>query len=99
MTLLSINFAETRARRYSETKSEAYHSLTAKELNRSEQRVIDAVGDDAMTRKQIAAKSGLELSAVCGRCNSLIAKGELIVRGTTRDEATGKRQELLGRPV
>lgn len=51
------------------------------------------------TRKQLVDAVGMELSAVCGRVNSLLAKKALCVRGFFVDPKTRKRQELVGLPV
>lgn len=55
--------------------------------------------DTTYTRKQLVDAVGMELSAVCGRVNSLLAKRALCVRGFRIDPKTCKRQELIGLPV
>jgi len=87
---------------HSETKSESFHSLDIREyLQPSETRIIALFyqSDITLTRKQIASLTCLELSAVCGRCNSLITNKRLVARGERKDPITGKNQELLGLPV
>ena len=87
---------------HSVTKSESFHSLPVREyLQPSETRIIALFHSHKLTlsRKQIAALTGLELSAVCGRVNSLITNKRLVARGERKDPITGKFQELLGLPV
>ena len=89
---------------YSETKSESFHSLAVRDyLQPAEKRVISIFYNRplefTLTRKQIAVMTGLELSAVCGRVNSLITNKRLVARGERKDPFTGKNQELLGLPV
>ena len=55
--------------------------------------------ETTLTRQQLAAALGWGINVVCGRVNSLLAKGALAVRGSRMDPATRKRQELLGLPV
>jgi hypothetical protein len=87
-------------RRVSDTQSESFHSMTAKQLCHTQQMVMDCFGGDEilLTREQISAQTNLKLSSVCGRVRALIDANRLHVRGSVRDLHTGKRQELLGLP-
>lgn len=81
---------------------DAFHSLpVAGYLQPKEQKIMDQFKSDfvTLTRKQLAVLTGLELSCVCGRVNSLMTKHALVSRGTTKDPITGKSQELVGLPV
>lgn len=87
---------------FSATKSESFHSLSPREyLQPAQQKVMGLFADDsiALTRKQIAKTTDMELSSVCGRVNALIAAGRLVPRGERKDPRTGKLQELVGLPV
>ena len=81
------------------TSSEAWHSLTTTALSNSEKRVLSVFdASKQLTRQQIADAAGLPLASVCGRANSLMAKGVLICRGYVVSDS-GRRQECLGFPV
>ena len=82
-----------------ETSLEAYHSLPVADYLQPRERDVMALFQNSitmLTRKQIAARTGLELSCVCGRVRSLLDKKALAVRGDCIDPVTHKRQELLG---
>ena len=49
----------------------------------------------AVTRTEIAGMTGISLSSVCGRCNSMITDGTIEVVGTTLDVKTNRTVELL----
>lgn len=81
---------------------EAFHSLpVAGWMQPKEALIISKFTHEQikLTRKQLALLTGLELSCVCGRVNSLMTKHALVSRGTTKDPMTGKSQELVGLPV
>lgn len=85
-----------------DTQRASFHSLSVEHYLQPKERAVLAAFDDAsthLTRKDLARLTGMELSAVCGRCNSLIAKGELRVVGDRKDPSTGKPQELLALPI
>ena len=85
-----------------ETSLEAYHSLPVADYLQPRERDVMALfqkESTTLTRKQIAACTGLELSCVCGRVRSLLDKQALAVRGDSVDHVTGKRQEVLGLPL
>lgn len=57
-----------------DTSIEAYHGLTVAQLSASQKRVIEAIEEGRnYSRAEIAAKTGMRLSSVCGRVNELIA--------------------------
>lgn len=51
-----------------------------------------------LTRQQIATKSRLPLHCVCGRVNSLVKKGALVVHTEKVDNKTRRPREVLGLP-
>ncbi|PXX14491.1 hypothetical protein C7399_112100 [Paraburkholderia tropica] len=51
-----------------------------------------------LTREDIAARTNLKLSSVCGRVFDLVASEMLTVRGTRKCAATGLDHELVGLP-
>jgi DNA-binding MarR family transcriptional regulator len=86
----------------SDTARDAYRTLRQeRRLQPMQERILACFAGDCgrgYTRKQLRDMTGLELSSVCGRVNSLIAAGLLEVIGEVRDPATGKMQELVGLP-
>jgi len=81
-----------------ETSRAAYWSLVGEhKLQPMQEKILDLLCDNVpRTRKEIRDATGLELSSVCGRINSLIALGVLSVVGYCLDKKTNKRQELIG---
>jgi hypothetical protein len=47
------------------------------------------------SRRQLAGLTGLETSAVAGRCNELIADGQLVVCGVIKCPITGRTVEAV----
>lgn len=94
------HYSARSGRRVSDTQSEAFHSLTVKHLSATQQMVMDCfIGPETLlTREQIAARTNLKLSSVCGRVRALLDASRLQKRGSVTDVATGKGQELLGLP-
>ena len=80
-----------------DTSREAYWSLVAeRKLQPMEEKILVLLSDNtARTRKEIRDKTGLELSSVCGRVNSLLAAGLVKIVGEKRDSKTGKWQEMI----
>lgn len=85
-------------RRVTETSLQAYSELQRdKQLQPMQQKILEALAfGDRMTRKQLRDATGMELSSVCGRVNSLLAAGLVEIYGEAVDPKTGKRQELIG---
>lgn len=79
------------------TSVEAYHSLDhSTYIAPQEQRVVDTVvANGPLSRQQIAERSGLALSCVCGRVHSLLEARILEERGTRIDPFTHKPQKLV----
>lgn len=87
-----------------ETSLSAYRALQMDgQIQPKEKEVLAAFGGKAdvlLTRQDIAEKTGLAINCVCGRVNSLVKKGLLVVDDETRiSPITRKPQELLGLPV
>lgn len=84
----------------SETSRDAFNSIRREgKLQPMQKSILDALKDGRLyTRKQLRDITGMELSSVCGRVNSLLAAGLIDLHGEVRDEKTGKRQELIGLP-
>lgn len=81
-----------------ETSRQAFAELQRdRMLQPMQQRILDVLAGGArMTRKQLRDATGMELSSVCGRVNSLLAAGLIETFGETVDPKTRKSQELLG---
>lgn len=85
-----------------DTSLATYHSLGVRDYLQPKELEVMALMRQphirAMTREQIAKELGWKESAVCGRCNSLVAKGALqeIDGGRT---ASGRPAKLLRVPV
>lgn len=83
------------------TSLDAYHSFTTADLQRKEIEVMNefaACPGLTVTREQLAERLGWKEAAVCGRANSLVAKGVLeeIDGGRTR---SGRPAKQLRVPV
>lgn len=88
-------------RAHSKTSIEAYHSMSAVELQAREKQLMVAFKGtaDTFTRQELVDVVGMPLNTVCGRANSLLAKKVLCVRGFAINPGSGKRREVLGLPV
>lgn len=84
-----------------ETSLQAYRSLQAHhQLQPQEQKIMDAIKHyGSATREELADRTGLRLSAVCGRVKALVNHGALIERGTKINPLTGKQNKLVALPV
>lgn len=90
--------AATTVRRVALTQSNAYHAMTKKQLGATQLMVLDcfADGNVRLTREDIAARTNLKLSSVCGRVRELLDAEVLVVKGARKDLATHNKQQLLG---
>lgn len=79
------------------TSRAAFGALRAEgKLAPQEQRVIQAIRDHGpLTREEISERTGLRLSAVCGRVNKLVELGTLDERGTRLNPQTRKSCKLV----
>ncbi|WP_323120009.1 hypothetical protein [Burkholderia alba] len=95
------HFAPRSASGASSTQQDSYHSIAVPELSAKQRMVLDCFHSRAtlLTREDIADRTNLKLSSVCGRVRELLDDGRLQKRGTRKCIATGKSQELLGLPV
>lgn len=83
-----------------ETSVESFYSTPPSTLQRREAEIMALFGPTTkLSRNQISEMIKRPISGVCGRANSLVAKGDLIEEGHRRDAATGKRQKLLRLPT
>ena len=80
-----------------ETSREAYRSLIHEhKLQPMQEKILELLSDNIpRTRKEIRDATGMELSSVCGRVNSLLAAGLVKIVGEKRDSKTGKWQEMI----
>ncbi|MCA8195447.1 hypothetical protein [Burkholderia vietnamiensis] len=94
-------FSARTGHRVSETQHASFHSLTVSELTAKQKMVMECFDSPMtlLTREDIATRTNLKLSSVCGRVHELLAANRLVKRGTRKCTATGKSQELLGLPV
>lgn len=84
----------------SELSREAYRSIPARSLCKSEAEVMDLMLDGMpRTRRMIADELGWRDGPTCGRCNSLVASGRLIEQGEYKDPVTKKYSALLCLPA
>jgi DNA-binding MarR family transcriptional regulator len=84
-----------------DTSLEAYRSLSAEQCLQPKERAVMALfagAPCALTREQIAATLGWKESAVCGRINSLVTKGELVEINGGKT-ASGRSAKLLKLPT
>ena len=83
-----------------ETSIAAFYSFRVPELQNKESEVLAAIQEAGrpMSREQIAAALGWKESSVCGRVNSLVAKGVLEESGTIKT-LSGRSAKLVGLPV
>lgn len=66
----------------------------------SEAEVMDLMSDGiARTRRQIADALAWRDGPTCGRCNSLVSAGRLVVCGEFKHPVSSKYSELLCLPV
>ena len=84
--------------RVSETQQDSFHSIPLADLTAKQKMVMDCFDspETLLTREDIAARTNLKLSSVCGRARELLDAERLAKRGKRECTATGKSQELLG---
>lgn len=79
-----------------DTSRKAHKELADSGYMSTQQRdVIKTIGRRRMTRAEIAERSGIRLSSVCGRVNDLVAAGMLEVAEKSPCSITGKTAEHL----
>jgi hypothetical protein len=77
------------------TKAASFAALDPKRLSRTRELILQKLQVEPLTRAELAAKTGLRLSSVCGRCNELLKAGRIFVSGTALDEETNRNVEIL----
>ncbi len=78
------------------------HDALAGGLRRTQKQMIMDLFDApklALTRQEIADRTNLRLSSVCGRVRELLDDEALKVCGTRECVATGVQNEIVGLPV
>ncbi|MBU9439931.1 hypothetical protein KTE91_33185 [Burkholderia multivorans] len=88
-------------RRVAETQYDSHKTISLEEFCATKRMVMACFDGPAvlLTREDIAARTNLKLSSVCGRVRELLDDGRLEKRGSRKCIATGKAQELIGLPV
>lgn len=91
---------QTTVRRVAGTQSDAVHAMSSKHVSAKQQMVLDCFVDGAirLTREDIAARTNMKLSSVCGRVRELLDLELLRVNGSRKDLATHNSQQLLALP-
>lgn len=70
--------------------------IVERKIQPQELRVLESVERNGpQTREELAQSTGLRLSAVCGRVNTLIARKRLTERGTRLNAITRKHNKLV----
>jgi hypothetical protein len=87
--------------RTTHTQRAGYDSVTGAKRCTQRQMILDLFYNPALTltRQEIADRTNMRLSSVCGRVRELIDDAKLAVRGTQRCAATGADNETLGLPA
>lgn len=86
--------------RSTHTQLAGYDSVTCAKKRTQKQMVLDLFCGPrmALTRQEIADRTNMRLSSVCGRVRELLDDGALKVRGTQKCVATGVLNETVGLP-
>ncbi len=86
--------------RAAQTQVDAFHALDAKHLSATQQMVMDCFGvaHTRLTREDIAARTNMKLSSVCGRVRELLDDKRLAVFGKRKDPHMRAAQQLIGLP-
>ncbi|MBP0589301.1 hypothetical protein J8I87_06125 [Paraburkholderia sp. LEh10] len=87
--------------RATRTQLAGYDSMTGAKRCTQKQMILNLFYSPHMTltRQEIADRTNLRLSSVCGRVRELIDGEALKVRGTQKCAATGVHNETLGLPA
>jgi hypothetical protein len=87
--------------RSTHTQLAGYDSVTSAKRCTQKQMILNLFcGPDVkLTRQDIADRTNLRLSSVCGRVRELIEGDALRVRGSVKCAATGVHNETLGLPA
>jgi hypothetical protein len=87
--------------RATHTQLAGYDSVTCAKKRTQKQMIIDLFYSPHMTltRQEIADRTNMRLSSVCGRVRELLDGETLKVRGTQKCAATGVLNETVGLPA
>lgn len=85
---MKTNVASTSIRSYDALKVSGFKGQHAAIVSHMERGQI-------YSRRQLAGVTGLETSAVAGRCNELIAQGQLVVCGVIKCPITGRQVDAV----
>ena len=87
--------------RTTHTQLAGYDSVTCAKKRTQKQMILDLFYSWhlTLTRQEIADRTNMRLSSVCGRVRELLDAGALKVRGTQKCAATGVLNETVGLPV
>ena len=85
---MKTNVSQTSIRSYDALKSSGFKGQHAAVVSHMEAGRI-------YSRRQIAKLTGLETSAVAGRCNELLEAGQIVVCGHIRCPITGRQVEAV----
>lgn len=77
------------------TKSKSLKSLG--NTTALQEKILTCLDEEPLTRSEIATKTNLRMSSVCGRVNELINKDQVQVVGEKQDEDSGRWVELVGK--
>jgi hypothetical protein len=81
----------------SDTSKKAYAEITADGSKMTQEQIVFNAIMRLLrtTRAELSVKTGLRLASVCGRVNTLIAKGKIRENGVITDPTTNKTVYLL----
>lgn len=87
--------------RATHTQLAGYDSVTGAKRCTQKEIITDLFYSEhlTLTRQEIADRTNLRLSSVCGRVRELLDDETLAVRGTQKCAATGVLNETVGLPV
>lgn len=85
---MKTNVTETSIRSYDALKASGFKGQHASIVSHMERGQI-------YSRRQLAGLTGIETSAVAGRCNELIEDGQIVVCGYIRCPITGRTVEAI----
>jgi DNA-binding IclR family transcriptional regulator len=87
--------------RAAQTQIDAYHAMPGRQLSAQKQMIVDlfAARTTMLTRRDIADRTNMAMSSVCGRVRELVDAEILTVRGKRECIETGVMVETVGLPV
>ncbi|WP_213761957.1 hypothetical protein [Caballeronia sp. dw_19] len=87
--------------RAAQTQIDAYHAMPGRQLSAQKQMVLDLfmAHTTMLTRRDIADRTNMAMSSVCGRVRELLDAEMLAVRGKRECIETGVMVETVGLPL